>query len=92
MSEMKKFDESMSVRGAWSRLTTNANGHGEWIGGEVGTPHGFVSVYHEAERPFTRFDFIWDGRLYMRNLSGKRYTKAGLVRMAAAFAREVVTA
>lgn len=88
MSEI--FDDSMTVNRAFSRIEVRKEG---WTDGEVLTPHGIVSVYAQGDddhRPHTRLDFVHNGRLYMRNYPGKRYSPRGLVTKAREFAEEIV--
>lgn len=65
-----------------------------WTDGEVLTPFGIVAVYAQGDKAkgesfHTRLDFVFDGRLYMRNFENKRYSSRGLVTKAYEFAAEI---
>jgi hypothetical protein len=96
MKKAKVWDESMGVRNAWARSLRVIDGvAGPYMDGDVGTPHGFVHVYHEwadHREPVARLDVCRDGRMFMRNYSGRRYTEKALVTMASRFAREIAGA
>jgi hypothetical protein len=85
------YDDSMSIsRPDGRRVSVHKEG---WTDGEVMTPHGFVTVYAQGDENNTyhsRLDFIWQGRLYMRNFQKRRLTPRGLVTAAARFADEIV--
>jgi hypothetical protein len=86
------FDESMALdkRPSGSRISTHPNG---WTDGAVSTVYGFVLVYAQGDAEHfhaSRLDFIWHGRLYMRNFSKRRLSARGLVTAANRFAHEVV--
>lgn len=87
---MKQFDDSMSLqKRGYGRVVVRREG---WTDGEVLTPYGIVTVYAQGDAensPHTRLDFVWDGRLYMRNFDGKRYTARALVTKAMEFATEI---
>lgn len=88
------FDDSMKLdrRPSGSRVTEREEG---WTEGVVSTVHGFVSVYAQGGEDSTyasRLDFIWRGRLYMRNYSKQRLSKRGLVTAADRFAHEIAAA
>lgn len=87
---MKVHDDSMAVgRKGFSRLMTMKEG---WTDGDVVTPWGIVSVYAQGDdryRHHTRLDIVHNGRLYMRDFHGKRYSPRGLVMKAMQFAREI---
>lgn len=89
---MKIFDDSIAVgKRGFNRATENDGG---WTDGEVGTPWGFVSVYAQGNSRgdnFSRLDFIWSGRLYMRNFPGTRFSKRGLKTKALQFAQEIAS-
>lgn len=89
---MKHNDDSMSLaRRGYGRINVHKDG---WTDGEVVTPFGIVSVYAQGDdenRPHTRLDFAWDGRLYMRNFDGRRYSPRGLVTKAMQFASEIAS-
>lgn len=64
-----------------------------WLDGEIATPWGFVCVYAQGDDKryhFTRLDFIYDGKMYVRSFRGKRYTKSGAKTKAMRFAKEIV--
>ncbi len=64
-----------------------------WLDGEVVTPWGFVRCYAQGDDKsshHTRIDFIFNGVMYSRNFSGKRYTKRGIKTIAFQFAKEIV--
>ncbi|MFZ5698760.1 MAG: hypothetical protein ACOY9J_08630 [Pseudomonadota bacterium] len=86
---MKVYDDTLAVSRAYSRISVRNEG---WTEGTVLTPHGIVIVYahgDESHSHHSRLDFIWCGRLYMRNFSGKRYSPRGLARKAREFAETV---
>ena len=87
---MKHNDDSMSLaRRGYGRIEVRKDG---WTDGEVVTPFGIVSVYAQGDaenQPHTRLDFAWNGRLYMRNFDGVRYSPRGLVTKAMQFASEI---
>lgn len=88
---MKIFDDKISVGKTGLNRTENRNEG--WVDGEVATPFGFVCCYAQGDDNHfyhTRLDFIHKGVMYMRNFSGKRYTKRGLKTKAMQFAREIV--
>lgn len=88
---MKQTDDSMKLgKRGYGRINTK-NGYTD---GEVLTPVGIVSVYAQGDDqnvPHTRLDFVFDGRLYMRNFIGKRYSPRGLVTKALEFADEIAS-
>ena len=62
-----------------------------WTTASVFTRQGIVAVYMEAgERPFTRLDFVYDDRLYTRDIHGKSFTERGIVTIANRFSGEIV--
>lgn len=86
---MKTYDDTMAVSRAYSCISVRKEG---WTEGTVKTPHGIVCVYAQGDdthSDHSRLDFVWCGRLYMRNFSGKRYTPRGLARKAREFAETV---
>jgi hypothetical protein len=89
--DMDIYDDSMSFdKHGFSRIEVRKEG---WTDGEVATPWGFVSVYAQGDDNHyyhTRLDFIHNGRLYMRNFSGKRYTPRVIKTKAMRFAKEMV--
>lgn len=88
MSE-KRFDDSIAVSAPFSRIRRRdtRDGVGSWWDGEVVTPQGIVSVY--SDERYTRLDFVYGGRLYMRNDRGGKRTERGLAILAGRFAREI---
>ena len=92
----KYLDDSVSImpRG-FSRLEdrTTPISRKKWIDGEVCTPYGIVTCMaqgHDGEAPkFTRLDFCFNGRLYMRSFRGKSFSKRGIKTKAYEFAKEV---
>lgn len=87
---MKQFDDSMSLeKRGYGRIEVRKEG---WTDGEVLTPFGIVTVYAQGDAenvPHTRLDFVWNGRLYMRNFGDKRYSPRGIVTKAMKFAAEI---
>jgi|GEM_PF-2930169 len=86
---MKMYDDSISVGSVHSQVKLNPNG---WTDGCVLTPHGIVYTYAQGDDTnvdHTRLDFVYAGRLYMRNFSGKRYSPRGIVTIAKRFAKEI---
>lgn len=65
---------------------------GEYMDGSVLTPYGIVEVSNSpmGDFPFLlRFDFIANGYHFIKSYKVKKlYTKNGLARMAATFAKE----
>lgn len=88
---MEFFDDSMKVqKDGFSRTEDREN----WTDGEVVTPWGIVSVYAQGDEnttKHTRLDFVWGGRLHMRNFSGKRYSKRGIKTKAMQFAKDIAS-
>jgi len=74
-------------------LKTNDDG---WIEGTVDTPDGIVRVWqgtgwsepenHEAVSAFSMIRNGWE--LWVRRTTSKKYTRAGLIRIAARLSRE----
>jgi hypothetical protein len=88
---MAKFkDDSVSLSGrAVNRITRDPRG---WIEGPVLTPDGIVHCYAQGDEQnenHTRLDFVWQGRLYMRQFPKVRMTARGMATAAGRFAREV---
>lgn len=84
-----RFDDSMAVSSAWKgAFKRHDYGHGEYVTGHVGTPHGFVIVYCEPGK-LLRLDFARNGRLLMRYIRGEAFTEEGIVRLASRFAKEM---
>ncbi len=87
----KVFDDTMAIGRSYG-CTENRNDNA-WTDGTVVTNHGIVSVYAQGGDEsfhYTRLDFAWKGRLYMRNFKNKRYSRRGLVTIATKFAAEIV--
>lgn len=88
---MKVIDDCLPVEKRGYNLTKE---HREgWLDGKIATPWGFVCVYAQGDDKyyhFTRLDFIYDGKMYVRSFSGKRYTKSGAKTKAMRFAKEIV--
>lgn len=85
MTKPKQFDDSVSLSETVGRLITMD----VYIRGPVLTPRGIVLVHMMTKNPVARFEFVWQGRLYMRNIH-RGYTAKGLARKARQFADEVV--
>jgi len=67
---------------------------GGWLDGEVSTPWGYVICYAQgSEHEFhcSTLRFIHNGRCYVRNFHGKRYTTRGIKTKAMQFAKEIAT-
>ena len=63
-----------------------------WYSGEVGTPHGFVSVYSQGldgDNPSTSYRAIYRGRYYYAT-EKTAHTPRGLAITAGRFMRKVV--
>lgn len=87
MSSTKTFDDSMAVSEGFSRI----DNHAGWRDGVVATPQGFVTVYSQwGANPHSRIDFIYKGRLLMRNRN-RCYSPRGLAMLAKRFAKEVAS-
>jgi hypothetical protein len=92
MSTQTVFDDSMALQRPHSRISVGQPPRG-WTDGAVFTCHGIVLVYAQGDDEYThhtRLDFVWQGRLYMRDFNGKRYSPRGLVTLADRFAAEIV--
>lgn len=89
MTMPKQFDDSMALNETVGQLLTMQ----DYIKGQVLTPRGIVLVHCNTAGPIaarnSRFRFVWQGRLYIRNIS-RAYTAKGLARKARQFADEVV--
>lgn len=90
MSKPKVFDDEMSAAlGGSGRIHDDPGG---WTDGDVLTFYGIVAVYTQGDDRYdrhTRLDFVWKGRLHIRNISNRRYTARGLVTLAKRFAAEI---
>lgn len=87
---MKIFDQNFKVeKRGYSRIEERREG---WTDGEVITPWGVVSVYAQGDDTHahhTRLDFVFAGRQWIRDFSGKRYSTRGLKTKAMQFAKEI---
>lgn len=87
---MKQFDDSISLqKRGYGRVEVRKEG---WMDGDVLTPYGIVTVYAQGDAenvPHTKLDFVWRGRLHIRNFNGKRYSARGIVTKAMEFATEI---
>jgi hypothetical protein len=68
-------------------------GEYDFTHGTVTTPHGIVDCYaqgNDKERHSTWLRFVYQGYVYHRAFSGKRYTHRGIVTKARQFVNEVI--
>lgn len=84
---MKIRDTTSKVRTSGITQTHDSSDGGTWLDGWVRTPHGIVLVM--AEDGFSRLDFVWRGKQYIRCFDGHRYSSRGLVRKASQFVAEI---
>ncbi len=90
---MEIWEYDHNVGRGWSNIYKTNNG--DYAGFFV-TKYGYVQVFqseftHSGEIkmvPFVSFSFVWQGRIYTRNIRNKKYTKIGLARVANAYAKE----
>ena len=88
----KYTDDSMAINEGFSRIKTVWGTGVSWLDGEVITEQGMVSIYAQGDDncfAHTRLDFVFEGRLHMRNYPNKRYTKRGIAMLAKRFAHEI---
>lgn len=85
MKKKKQHDESIAMRRPFGGQLRATDGY---IAGSVVTPLGFVVVYTEDSKNYTRLAFVWNNRLYIRKID-RRFSKRGLVTKAAQFAQEI---
>jgi len=68
---------------------------GDYHGGDVITPHGFVCVYAQGDGEYyysTQLEFIFKRRVYVRQFDGKRYSPRFIVTLAHKFAEDILEA
>ncbi len=84
---MKSSDDSYALRQTINHISAhNVGGPNEYQNGTVLTASGIVECYSESE--YTRLDFVFAGRHYMRVIR-RRFSKVSLARMANKFAKEI---
>jgi hypothetical protein len=91
MSKPRAQVENYAVSRPMSRIGTRRSDEFVWLDGEVVTPRGIVTVYSQSDERrggYSRYDFVYGGRLYVRTENVER-TVRGLAIMAARFAEEV---
>jgi len=88
MSKPRQWDDSCRASVAGYSISGHGDEQSSWLIGHVITPTHVVAVY--TQDGHTRLDAVHRGRHIMRNIE-RRFTKLGLVRVAAKFARELAT-
>jgi hypothetical protein len=93
MKKSNYFDDTSKVSGhgftRWNPFIDN------YDSGLKITPHGIVDITCEKPGPefkyseYTRLDFVYKGRLYMRNFRGQSFNRKKLAQLANEFAREI---
>jgi hypothetical protein len=89
---MKIRDDRLTLHRATSRIRKLGDVGREWYGGSVLTTYGIVDVQYEAPEgriPYFRVDFVWDGVLHMRTITGRTFTVLAMTRAASGFARAI---
>jgi hypothetical protein len=90
---MKKHDESMPVGRPYGNISMTNKGHGlGYCIGHYVFKYGIVIIYDEPNH--TRFDFVFNQKLYMRTINDKKnrvFTDRSLKIMAGKFAMEIIT-
>lgn len=92
---MRPWEYDHAVGRGWSNIYEKKDG--DYTGYFV-TKYGYVQVFQSKSRhtgqfriiPFVSLSFVWQGRIYTRNIKNKKYTKIGLARVANAYAKEIV--
>jgi hypothetical protein len=90
--KIKVIDDSYSSKKTWSLFSTTAYG----LEFNVFTKNGIVIGWQYRKQEFPEepaqlmFRFICNGKLYSRRIEGQYFTRLGISRKAAQFAREVV--
>ena len=89
---MRSWEYDHAVGRGWCYIYEKKDG--DYTGYSV-TKYGYVQVFqsksrHTGQVRIVSFSFVWQGRIYTRNIKNKEYTKIGLARIANAYAKEIV--
>ena len=86
---MKIIDDDVSILPHHANLETRKKG---WDEGSVYVPQGIIEVYAQGDEDnfyCTMLRFVYNGRLHIRTIHGKRYSHRGIVTLAKRYAHEI---